>query len=82
MAYYEEKACVAALGSMTMTIKASHVLSAAGIRAQVIGLSATQTKRGCSYGVAFPCEQAQNAKTLLKNARLPVTQYLQRGPLP
>lgn len=82
MAYYEQAACVAALGTMTMAIKGSHLLAQGGIRAQVVALSPAETKRGCGYGVSFPCEQAEQVKRLFKGAHFPVTQYLQRGHTP
>lgn len=79
MPYLEEGVCVAAIGSMTMAIKGSRILAQGGISAQIIALSASETRRGCGYGVSYSCGKQYAVQQLFKNARFPVSQYLQRG---
>ena len=71
-------ACVAALGAITAAIKAQHVLLNAGIAAEVISLSPTQTKKGCAFGVAFPCMMQNAARIALQAARIPVSQFIKQ----
>lgn len=82
MAYTKKGYCVAALGSMTVAVKATRVLAARGIFAEVIGLSASETKRGCAYGISFDCDAAELVRSTLKAGGVQVTQYLQRGHTP
>ena len=74
--------CVGALGSMTAALKATQELGKHGILAEVIGLSAGETKRGCAYGVSFDCAKANEVRILLKNSGISVSQYLTRGGTP
>ena len=82
MPYSERSGCVGAIGTMTQAMKGVHALRAASIKAEVVALSAGETKRGCAYGVAFPCEELSKARAMLRNAGVQVTQYLQRGNAP
>ena len=68
--------CVAAIGSMTLCLKAERILLAAGMHAHVISLSPGETKRGCAFGVAFPCTDRSHAASLLRSQKLPVSEYL------
>lgn len=68
--------CVAAIGSMTLCLKAERILLAAGIRAHVISLSPGETRRGCAFGVAFPCAVRGNVAALLRGHKLSVSEYL------
>lgn len=73
---------MAALGNMTTAIKATRALAAKGIFAEVIGLSATETRRGCAYGVSFDCAATDTVRAALKGAGISVSQYMQRGGAP
>ena len=68
--------CVAAIGSMTLCLKAERMLLASGIRAHVISLSPGETRRGCAFGVAFSCADRNNVATLLRSQKFPVSEYL------
>ena len=70
--------CIAAVGSMTMALKAEQVLKNAGVTAEVRPLSPRETRKGCAYGVAFPCEVQRAARIALQRARIPVSQYLKK----
>ena len=69
---------VAAIGSMTAAVKAQRALLAAGIHAEVIALSPHQTRRGCAYGVEFPHVLEHEARAALRDARVSVSQYIEK----
>lgn len=82
MPYSEIKYCVGAIGSMTAALKASQILRGRGLRTEVIGLSASETKRGCAYGISFDCAVMSEVRNALKQGGIAVSQYLQRGGIP
>lgn len=58
--------CVATMKSMTYAIKAKKLLEYAGIGAEIVNLDPALTRRGCAYGVSFPCGRTVDAKRLLR----------------
>lgn len=82
MAYTKKGYCVGAMPSMTAALKASRALTAHGIFAEVISLSAGETKRGCAFGVSFDCDAVDQVRAIFKSNAIAVTQYLQRGTYP
>ena len=74
-----EQSGIAAIGSMTAAIKAQRVLTRAGIRTEIISLSPEETKRGCAYGISFPVSKANAVRSALRAAKIPVSEYLQKG---
>ena len=70
--------CIAAVGSMTMALKAEQVLKGAGVAAEVRPLSPRETRKGCAFGVAFPCDAHRAARIALQGARITVSQYLKK----
>lgn len=70
--------CVAAIGSMTLCIKAQHALLDHGIAARVISLLPRETRRGCAFGVSFACESDVAAHAILRKAGIPVSQFFKR----
>ncbi len=68
--------CVAAIGSMTLCLKAERILLTMGIPAHVISLSPGETRRGCAFGVTFPCAMRGNVASLFRAHKLPVSEYL------
>ena len=74
---------VAAIGSMTGAIKAKRALEAKGIACEIVSLEPSATKRGCAYGVIFAPGLEKAIRGVLREARIPVSQYLHRdGSLP
>ncbi len=69
-------ACVAAIGSMTLCMKAQRLLGSVGINARVISLSPEETRRGCAFGIAFPQSMQSVAAAQLRRAKIPVSEYL------
>ena len=77
---HEPKAlCVAAIGGMTLCVKAQRILLSGGIKAEVVSLLPEETRRGCAFGVAFPRTSESEAKALLRYAKIPVSQYFTKG---
>ena len=74
--------CVAALGSMTAAVKAQRALLASDIEAEVVALAPEDTRRGCAYGVEFPCDRAGAVRTSLHAARISVSQYIEKDLMP
>ena len=70
---------VAAIGSMTAAIKAQRALERAGIPAQVVSLSPTETRHGCAYGVSYAADRHPSARQALRLAHISVSEYLQKG---
>lgn len=58
--------CISAKKSMTHAIKAKRALSSAGIPCEIVNLDSNVTKRGCAYGVSFPCNMTDRAQAILK----------------
>lgn len=79
MSFTDGQECLAATGQMTVTLKAQRALMDAGIVAEVRPLLPGQTRRGCAYGVAFPCAMRRAARAALHAAQIPVSQYLGEG---
>ncbi len=69
-AYYKRSLCAASLGSMTMAIKARRALSEQGISVNVKKLSAGESRRGCIYGIEYPCELSGNILSSLRHKGL------------
>ena len=74
--------CVAALGSVTLAIKAQRSLAAIGIKSDIISLPAKATRRGCGFGLTFPCAEEGAVRRSLRAARIPISQYLKKGDIP
>lgn len=73
-----QASCIAASGSMTRAVRAQRALLAAGIRAEVVALSPEDTRQGCAFGVEYPCTEERRARIALRNARVPISQYLHK----
>ncbi len=79
MTEFQHAECVAAIGSMTMAIKAQRALLNKGIAAQVVALSPGETKHGCAYGVGFVCSVEGNVRSALQGAHIAASQFVKRG---
>ncbi len=65
--FFKGSLCRASTGSMTMAIKARRSLAAHGINVNVKKLSAGIEKRGCVYGIEYPCELSGNVTSILRS---------------
>lgn len=62
--------CISAKKSMTHAIKAKKVLESSGIRSEIVSLDSSVTKRGCAYGVSFPCNMTERVQAILHKYNL------------
>ena len=51
---------------MTHAVKARRVLAASGIQCEIVNIDSSVTKRGCAYGVTFPCEMKNRVQSVLR----------------
>ena len=73
---------IAAIGSLTVAIKARGVLAAAGILSEAVALPPGATKRGCAWGIEFEEHSLPEVRTALRHARISVSQFLKKSTLP
>ncbi len=73
------KLCTASFGSLTYAIKAQKELERAGLSVRVVKLDASLSRRGCAYGVEFPCAEGRHVRSILGAAGLPATGYRSGG---
>ena len=74
--------CIAAVGSLTLSLKAQRILQEAGLTARVVSLLREETRQGCAYGVSFSCDEKPLVKATLSTQRLTPTQYIERKGTP
>ena len=60
--------CTLSIGSMTLAIKARRLLSAKGIVVKVKKVEDNGSRRGCVYGIEYPCEISGNLRVILKDS--------------
>ena len=70
------KICTAALGSLTNAMKAQRVLSEAEIESNIVKLEASMTRKGCAYGVEFPCDLIKTVRSLMNAKGISVSNYI------
>lgn len=71
--------CFAELGSVTYAMKAQEALSAAAIPCRVIKQEAASSRRGCTYGIGFSCQQKNNVRFVLDAAGISVRRWGEDG---
>ena len=62
--------CRISIGTITYTMKAQRALASAAIYSEVAKLDSNSNGKGCTYGLEFPCSQADNVRLVLNNARI------------
>ena len=77
--YIYDNYCTATLTSLTYAMKAQRALTAAGLYAEVVKLDSEQAKKGCSYGVRYPCEYENKVRSVLRDGNIGVRRYLRGG---
>lgn len=78
MLFESKSICVAAIGSMTLCVKAQRLLLSNGIKGDIISLLPEETRRGCAFGVSFPIAREGEVRALLRRAQIPVSQYFKK----
>ena len=71
--------CTAAIGSLTYAIKAQRALDQGGIGGEIVKLDASMTRRGCAYGVEFPCELQREVRAIMNAEKITVNSYINGG---
>lgn len=66
------KSCLAVVGSLTQAMQAQRVLTAAAVLCHVEKADSAVTRRGCAYGVSFPCAQEAAVRRILREAGIRV----------
>lgn len=74
--YNQMSRCIAGMGSVTQAMKAQNALSQMSIHSQIVKLDSSMTRRGCSYGVEFPCCQRNNAKMVIEASGMRYEEYI------
>ncbi len=69
-----DRNCSAELGSVTAAMKAQRALATAAIPSAVVKIESS-SRRGCTYGIRFSCNQLGNVRTVLSAARISVKQW-------
>ena len=62
--------CIATVRNMTGAMKIRDALVRSGIKAEIVSGDASLTRRGCAYGVSFPCEKEAQVKRILASKRM------------
>ena len=71
--YYQN--CTASLGSQTRAIRAQHILTRASLPCSVVSTTALEGRRGCAYGVEFPCSMLSEVKEIFKQNKISVRNF-------
>lgn len=70
--------CTIVTGSITTAMKAQKALAVSAIQSTVVKLDSSTTNKGCAYGLEVNCNQINNARIVLTNAKIKAT-YLGGG---
>ena len=68
------RVCSAEIGSVTQAMKAQATLAKAAIPTEVIK-SESSSRRGCIYGISYPCAHASNVRTILRAEKIGVRHW-------
>jgi hypothetical protein len=68
--------CTAAIGSLTVAMKATEALSRAGVASRIIKLDPHATKKGCAYGIEYSCDDHKRVRSAFSAAKITVSGYL------
>ncbi|MBQ8849989.1 MAG: DUF3343 domain-containing protein [Clostridia bacterium] len=74
MKYYNYGGCQAELQSMTAAQRAQRILASAAIPSDIIKVGSS-SRRGCSYGIEFACNQRNNVEATLLSAGIAVKRW-------
>lgn len=73
------KSCTAAIGSLTLAMKAHSVLTASGLNGRIVKLDPSMTRRGCAYGIEYSCEDHKAVRSAFNTAKISVSSYIKGG---
>ena len=69
--------CIATIPSLNICIKAQKALSENAIYYKIVSIDPKLTKRGCAYGIEFPCSEERNVKSILRRVGIRPSQFLE-----
>ena len=67
---------VAVFPTLTLAKNAQRALSSASVSAETVKVDSNKTRRGCSWGVAFPEAQLYRAKMVFASSKIEVREIL------
>ena len=73
------RSCTAAIGSLTLAMKAASALGAEGLDGKIVKLDPTMTRRGCAYGIEYSCEKHKAVRSAFNAAKISVSSYIKGG---
>ena len=73
------KSCTAAIGSLTVAMKANAVLEQSGLSGKIVKLDPSMTRRGCAYGIEYSCEEHKAVRSAFNTAKISVSSYIKGG---
>ena len=71
--------CTAAIGSLTVAMRAHSVLDGTGLENKIVKLDPSMTRRGCAYGIEYPCEDHKAVRSAFNTAKISVSSYIKGG---
>ncbi len=66
--------CIFALPSVTYAMRAKELLALRSVSAKVVSLDSRMTKKGCANGIEISCRHMGQAKEILLNASIPISE--------
>lgn len=72
---YQYTTCTAAIGSMTLAMKAQRALADSAVPCTVVKTEEGYGLRGCVYGIAYACSYERNVKAILESAKINVREW-------
>lgn len=63
--------CILTMKSVTNALRARSVLEGKGVPAEVVNLDPKLTKKGCLYGIRFPCGNTSDVRRILTERDVP-----------
>lgn len=67
---------IAVFPTLTAAEQSRRALAAAAIQGETVKVDSSRTRRGCSWGVAFPAVQLRNVMTVFANAGIKTREIL------
>ena len=68
--------CIATAASLNIAIKMQKILADNGIFSKISSLDPSVSRKGCAYGIEFPCSEEKTVKIILKKAKIYPSQYI------
>ncbi len=62
--------CIASVKNMTGAMRIRDALVRGGVQAEIVSIDASLTRRGCAYGVSFPCEREGQVRRILGSKKI------------